>query len=475
MNICISIYDMKSFHSQNKRSKRGRSNSRREYVDTDERKFSSLWRVFANAPRHCAIEYMKEQMYAAGLELIQDKENVRHTVVNKRRNSRMSKLAYSCVGSIVSISGNTLNLVSYMPPSPVKLAQNNVANVTRNFSRYVVYPISDGTSIGLYYFGGQWIIRSLNGYDVGEYKWNGDRTYWDVFNEVMSTYENFSLDKLDKHKCYTIGIKHTAFHPFKEGDLNDIKRAWFIQSVDCAKVTKQNGSFDGAISRTDDIGIPIQRPIRDATMRSIMVDASNAYKNYKENETVFYGAILMSRHESVMITSDLYDSIISIFYTNNMNRNIYAGSYDRQKYMVLHTYLHVNRGLYEKFQRLFPQFGGTTIRFEKITNELVEAMIKNIEQKKKEQPDEEKKMEGRSLIFNNTVNSLLCQLSSHAGGLPKLGMNIARVLNRFVRSSTHIATLYDLMYYSGEPDMEELTSQLHEECSLQTPETDTST
>jgi len=459
---------MSSFNRQKKHTTNGKSNT----AIVQEKKFNSLWNIFADAPRHSRHAFIAEQLHCVGADIVPDKYGHRHTVVNKRRNTRMSKLAYMSVGSIVNIGTEKMDLLSYMQPGPIKLVDNEFARITRSFGKYDIYPISNGTTMGLYWYNDAWVIRTMNGFDVGEYKWDGGRTYQSVFDEVMSGYKEFSMERLEKNKCYTIGIQHSEFHIFKEGRSEDIKRAWFIQSVDVRKVTEQKGSFVNTISKTDDIGIPIQVPIVNMSMRDIMTKKSNAYKTYTETGEVFYGVLLVSPYESITIQSDLFENIIDMFYTNYLNKNIKAGGYSRQKYLTLNTFLHTNLSKLERFEYLFPQFDTTILRFKNITNELVEAMIKNIEEKTSKTKNGKIVYQGRQLIFNNTVESLLLQLSNRAGGLPKLDMNVARMITRFVRSVSHIATMYDLMYYDDETDT---TTQLLEECSLQTPSNDTST
>jgi hypothetical protein len=454
------------------KQKKNSTNTRSSRVNVHEKKFNSLWNVFTYAPRHSRHAFIAEQLHNNGAGMVPDKYGHRHTIVNKRRNARMSKLAYMSVGSIVHIGYDKMDLLSYIPPSPVKIGDNEFARITRSFGQYDVYPISNGTTIGMYWYNDAWILRTTNGFDVGEYKWDGGRTYQSVFDEVMSGYKDFSMDRLEKNKCYTIGIQHSEFHAFKEGKSADIKNAWFIQSVDVKKVTEQKGSFANAVSKTEDIGIPIQAPIVNMSMRDIMVKKANAYKTYVETGEVFYGVLLISPYESIAIQSNLFEYIIDIFYSNVLNKYIKAGCYSRQRYLTLNAFLNsINASNFEHFVCLFPQFDKTIVQFKNTTNKLVEAMIKRIEEKTSKTTTANVEHVGYQLIFNNTVESLLQQLSNRAGGLPKLDMNVARMITRFVRSTSHIATLYDLMYYEDETSS---IIQPLEECSLQTPSGDTS-
>jgi hypothetical protein len=413
----------------------------------------SLWYLFDDAPKHNRLAFIRSILRYNGVDLVPDKYSKRYTVTRNSHNDMRNPQQLS-IGSIVTIDDNSLNLISYMPPSSTNLHANDFTRVMNTFSEYTVTEINDGTTIGIYWYNNAWVIRTLNGFDVGEYQWNCVGTYSSILAEVMNEYKDFSFERLEKNKCYTIGIKHSSLHPFKEGRLDHIKRAWFIQSVDVQKVTNQRGSFDNAISKTDDIGIPIQTSISTISMVDIMTKKSNAYRNFNETGEVFYGVILASRYESIMIQSDLFDHIKNIFYISNFNKCINSGGYHRQNYLILNTCFNANNVNRDKFRCLFPQFDNIVLRFEKIMVELVEAMINRLEGKCIKH--DAYKSQPLKIIFNNTVEFLLRHLCKRVCGTPKLDINITKTLMNFVRSSSHVDTMYDLMYYVDKTESCEL-------------------
>lgn len=436
---------------RNRRSNRGKSHKNREQVTKPEMK-TSLWSVIADAPEHNSLPYITEKLTEANVDLITEQKGGRYMFACRSRNIRMSQLGQSCVGSIVTIDGKSLNLISHMPPSPIKLVESDLPRIFRTFKDYECVPIKDGTNIGLYWYNNQWIIRTLNGYDVGNFTWNGVPTYSDILNDVIQAYPDFELDKLNKTKCYTIGIKHTKFHPFLEGKDCEIVRAWFVQSIDVAKVNAQNGSFTDATSSTEDIGLPLQQTITGMSIRDIMIKAKIAYEKYVSSGEIFYGVILRSSSESIMIQSSLHEHIASVFYINSMNKKIKTGEYDRQKYLVLYNFLYADSANYERFRRLFPQYDSQLDRFKEIITEIVDAMVTLIENGKTSTspiPSNEPPVprDARTQIFDSVVKSLLRQLSKKAGGLPKLDMNITKMLRKFVYNVSFITILHDLMYY----------------------------
>ena len=115
----------------------------------------------------------------------------------------------------------------------------------------------DGTTINLYY-NRKWIISSKHGYAINNYICAGNKTYQDILTEVLSLYPEFSLMTLNKNKCYTIGFRHSDFHPFTEGleCENYGSRAWFIQSIDMKLFSENNMS---CISYEENIGLPYQK------------------------------------------------------------------------------------------------------------------------------------------------------------------------------------------------------------------------
>jgi len=77
-----------------------------------------------------------------------------------------------------------------------------------------IYEITDSTQINLYYdkFNGKWVLGTNSGYDVSDLKYISDKTYKNIFDEIMSLYPNFSYDNLNRDETYTIFISHPDIH-----------------------------------------------------------------------------------------------------------------------------------------------------------------------------------------------------------------------------------------------------------------------
>lgn len=167
--------------------------------------------------------------------------NVKRILLTADRNTAdfSSKLMSQCNGAVLEFSSWKL-LVS--PPKMFN-PRRNYRTLAANVENYDIYYVADGTSINLYYYEDKWVMSSTNGFDVGNYQWMGAPTYMEAFMEVAAMYPDFSFDRLDKTRAYSIGFHHKDFHPL-EGDG---QKLWFIQS----------SGADG-ISYDDSIGIPLQ-------------------------------------------------------------------------------------------------------------------------------------------------------------------------------------------------------------------------
>jgi hypothetical protein len=237
---------------------------------------------------------------------------------------------------------------------------------------------------------------------MGEYCWIGSTTYNQVLNAILSEFPDFSYDKLDKHKSYTIGFRHSEFHP-----LNDTKtpHAWFIQSADLSSLEIKNN---------ENIGLPIQQALSwnyilssqmnssinlsndnvlstqgsshptqgsvnftqgslptnklplaheaSARVREILINTSNtALTKYLEtgNKEIHYGYIFRSktgRSPDLTVESELLKHIRQLVYNlpKPFNTILTINELNRMDYVVLRAFM--NPEYAYEFIQLFPQF-----------------------------------------------------------------------------------------------------------------------
>jgi hypothetical protein len=166
---------------------------------------------------------------------------------------------------------------------------------------------------------------------------------------VLSVYEDFSYEKLNKNCSYTIGFSHSDFHPF-QGTVNPTRKpfveAWFIQS---SNLTKFNNGKP-FIKFNENIGLPLQKSIKVDDIKKLCVSATNAYQNYINTGETNYGYLLLYKHRYYLIESTLMESIRILFYLDKFNK--LDTGIDKRKYIIVNSFLSANK--YEMFLKIAP-------------------------------------------------------------------------------------------------------------------------
>lgn len=314
-----------------------------------------------------------------------------------------------------------------------------------NEGLYDLYMVNDGTTLNIYYdenylhytieenpddlddvkkvyHKGRWMYATKNAVDAKDMPWRG-YTYHEVLEDVLKKYPEFSLDKLDKKKSYTIGFTHPAYHPFNQpaewrtgstGSTDNTatfhKEAWFIQSTNVES---------GESLHDEDIGLPLQKKhdikefITDdsdpgACLQNILNRAHNSMEeftrgvrmniiseNYKPPPT-FLGIFLRSRDENitkqfsdVLIESSLWVAIRQAIYQkpytpNKELREKQEYNFKNFTYVILDAYLNIHKN--KEFITLFPQFRHYYDKLDEATNTVSEMIFQEMQKggKKKE-------------------------------------------------------------------------------------------
>tara|TARA_A100001015_G_scaffold317155_1_gene433328 strand:- start:16 stop:840 length:825 start_codon:yes stop_codon:yes gene_type:complete len=255
-----------------------------------------------NIPTRNTLNYLKETLGVIGVKMVYEKDkkiSSRENPVLKR--IMLSSFNRSCkfkyVGVILGLENNKYRIISYQPKPPLnQFRRNNVVEVMNREQKQIrIIQATDGTTVTLYWLNNKWVISTHRGYEVNNLKWMG-YTYQYLLDDVLSSYMNFSYDKLNKNKCYTIGFKHSFNHPFLEGkkDIKYIeKKAWFIQSID---INRFNLDTSSCVTYDEDIGLPLQRTVPFMDLRTLYIKANNAYNNYIKNGNVNYGYIICTKN-----------------------------------------------------------------------------------------------------------------------------------------------------------------------------------
>jgi len=258
---------------------------------------------------------------------------------------------------------------------------------------YTQYKINDGTTVNLYWWNPdcarddrtKWVISTKRGIEVNDLIWQGLNTYEIILNEILSQYDSFSWDKLDKDRTYTVGFYHPEYHPFQS--LHRPPCGWFIQSVN---------NESGEISLKEDIGIPMQK-IFSESLNELFIKCNNELTKYQrfmkcisdssksspskskekskwgglQNKVTeqlkydpWFGFILKSHdadqtgnYSHIMCESSLYVKIKQLMYSDKHRKITRQYNYDRTSYILIKSYLDTNIHTDDFiFLTLFPQY-----------------------------------------------------------------------------------------------------------------------
>ena len=261
---------------------------------------------------------------------------------------------------------------------------NNAQWVNTNIKNglYEIYFIEDGSTVNLSYLqtsteNGKWILSSKNSFDSSHMVWRG-KSHGEAFAEVLANYPDFSYDKLDQHKTYTIGFKHPSHHPFGQHN-GPVMLAWFIQSTHIGT---------GDVSYSEKIGLSFQEKTRISAQggqfwQAIKHRAQDALEDYTKDRKSrpILGYILRTkdanrtRHYSdLLVESTLLSEIRNCIYqlpyiSNKVMLERARENFKNIDYVVIEAYLDVTRR--PIFELLFPQYIERYDEYDKILNRAV--------------------------------------------------------------------------------------------------------
>lgn len=266
--------------------------------------------------------------------------------------------------------------------------------IINNFADYKLYKMRDGTTVNLYYYADQWCISTLNGYDVGEYRWMGGKKYIDALAESFYNlsrgavgYEVPNMEivfsKLKKTNCYSLGFRHPDFHPFTA----DSAGVWMIRSYNLQTQEEESMDelgFPQQIEITAESIVPREtypgksdedyyRRVFDE-MVNMNFGALSSYKKSNSNSrknkntiadsfNINYGFILRAPFDkcgfqsNIALESHLYGEIRKFIYNQPYAANVekVGVTYEnRLEYSILRAYLDFAHR--QTFITLFPQF-----------------------------------------------------------------------------------------------------------------------
>lgn len=330
---------------------------------------SVIWHLYESGPLENKFAFMNSELQHHGLHTIPD-YNTGRILIDSRTTERDSGYM-QFIGSILHVTDTKLEILSTMQPT-ITVTSRMIPTVAKSWDHFDILCAEDGATLGLYWFNGAWIIRTINAFDASGLVWNDRATFGQMVNDIMRKYPQFRYDALDKTKSYTFGIKHPAIHAYREMLDTPVMRAWFIQSSDIGKINKQCGIFNGTVSFDESIGLEHQIPATKKTIAAmsdviltrdtkynINLDASgyrasgssgltlanvmdttrgalgSVISNSSTSASRYYGMILRSKKAAYFIPSDLYEYIASTCYTREITELLGEEKFNRYKFIIL--------------------------------------------------------------------------------------------------------------------------------------------
>ena len=300
--------------------------------------------------------------------------------------------------------------------SPVKAfsPKFNKDGIIANLGEYKIYKIRDGTTVNLYYYGDSWCISTANGYDVGGYRWMGNKTYIEALAESFYNLSRGVVEhevpdmetvfkKLNKDNCYSLGFRHPNFHPFSA----DTAGVWMIRSFNTKTLQEESmdslgfpqqieTSLEAILPREkypgksdDDYHRRVFEEIGDMNRKALDTfrkSNSNARKNKNtitESFNINYGFIIRGPFDkcgncsNIVLESILYRDIRKFIYNQpfiSEGEKIGVNYENRLNYSILRAYL--NYAVKNSFITLFPQFDAEYKNCKDLVEEITSKVMK---------------------------------------------------------------------------------------------------
>lgn len=175
-----------------------------------------------------------------------------------------------------------------------------------------IYPIIDGTTCTLFYYGTKWLIGTARGCNMNDQSWNGDITFEEALFECTKQYD-FNYNLLDEKFIYTIGFSHPKMHP-----LATECNAWLI-SVSLSGYAHHQDSDNLMLlpSVNDKLKIPAQLPL-DTSFEHMTQSCMKSITNYISGATKtkpVYGYVIRTASGSYLMRSKLMEFIKKYYHT----------------------------------------------------------------------------------------------------------------------------------------------------------------
>ena len=326
-------------------------------------------------------------------------------IANRFKSNFENPISFECNGLIIEYNKSLNNYKFLVIPIQLfnsqKLIKSEIENHYNNHN-YNLYKVYDGTIINLYYYNNEWKISTNKAYDANNLLFISNKTYKDVLLEILNYYPDFSFDKLDINKCYTICMKYHEFHPFIENLHYNNNKLVFLQSID---MNLFNNFQKLEINENDNIGLPISQKYdinNFHSLNAIYYSLNNEILRFKKekhlaNYEPIFGIILRSNnfsktknYSNILIESTLMTKIRNLVYNHSFTKKLnFYDVLDKHNNMIIDknyysmlNLISLKIFLVKKdlnlFTLLFPEYKHHMKIYDYLFKYMVKYLIKNI-------------------------------------------------------------------------------------------------
>lgn len=421
------------------------------------------------------INYIRSYVYKNYIKTVventsnNDNESRVMFIANRFKSDFNNPMSFECNGLITEFDKLNNQWKVLVIPTELfnsqKLIKSEIINLY-NQKNYNLYKVHDGTIINLYYYKDSWRISTNKAYDANNLEFINNKTYLDVFNELLNIYPNFNISKLDVNKCYTLCMKYSPYHPFIENHYENPNKVIFIQSVDMYEF---NTNKKLKINENEDLGFPVTEKynINDySNLQNVYLILNNEINRFKkenknENYKPIFGFILRSsdfnrtkNYSNILLESNLLSKIRNLLYNHNFTKKLHfynilenqnnvvinKNYYNMQSLICLRIFL-LKKDL-NLFVNLFPQSKLVIKSYDLFLKYLTKYIIKNFNVLSKSMINIDK-------LFKNEIvldtYQLPCEMNINYNKLNKLVMIILSDL-KDKKINLNVIENYDILY-----------------------------
>lgn len=137
------------------------------------------------------------------LNIKHDRENSLHILKHCYRSDKTNDVVAQ---SDCTILNDDAKVTSYIGPEAQQLDMNDLTD--EQVSSFQFHELLDGTMIRLFHHNGEWHFGTRGHTNASKAKWVSEKSFYELWQECISSYEKFDLTTLNTNYTYVFVIQH---------------------------------------------------------------------------------------------------------------------------------------------------------------------------------------------------------------------------------------------------------------------------